>query len=118
MKTKFQAGDLNRVVRFLRPLYTENNNSTENEWTETDCIKAWAYKEDTINRQIKEDMVGEQIVATGQTVFVARWHKTQEVDETWLAEDKFAETRYTIEGVTELGKNQWRVFHCMRKDNL
>lgn len=118
MKTKYQAGDLNRVVQFLMPKRTKNTHSGEMEWTETGAIKAWAYKEDTINRQIKEDMVAEQIVASGQTVFVARWSKTQSVDETWLAADKFAGTRYTIEGVTELGKNQWRVFHCVRKDNL
>lgn len=117
MKTKFQAGDLSRVVHFLRPKRTKNNHSGEMEWTETGCIKAWAYKEDTINRQIKEDMVAEQIVASGQTVFVTRWTATTEVLEDWLAADKFSGTRYTIEGITELNK-QWRVFHCMRKDNL
>lgn len=118
MKTKFQAGDLNRVVQFLRPKRTKNNNSGEMEWTETDCIKAWAWKEDTINRQIKEDLVAEQVVASGQTVFVARWAKTCEVLETWLVSDGFTKIRYTIEGITEVGKSQFRMFHCIRKDNL
>lgn len=117
MKTSYQSGDLNRHLQFLMPKRTKNNHSGEMEWTETGCIKAWAYKEDTINRQIKEDMVAEQIVASGQTVFVTRWGKTREVLETWLVADKFAGTRYTIEGITELDK-QWRVFHCVRKDNL
>lgn len=116
-KTKFQAGDLCRVVHFLQPKRTKNN-SGEMEWTDVGCIKAWAYKEDTINRQIKEDFEAEQIVAVGQTVFVARYNKTREVKETWLALDKFTGVRYTIEGITEVGRKDFRMYHCIRKDNL
>lgn len=116
-KTKFQSGDLCRVVHFLQPKRTKAKGG-EMEWTETDCIKAWVYKEDTINRQIKEDWTAEQVVAVGQTVFVARWPKTKQVLETWLVVDKFTGINYTIEGITEVERKAFRMFHCVRKDNL
>lgn len=116
MKTSYQSGDLDRRIILIDPMLAPQNEYGEFEINGKGCKQVWACKEDTINRQMKEDMIGEQIVAHGQTTFVMRYCGS--VEETWLVAERRTGIRYTIEGKTELGRNQWTVLHCVRKDNL
>jgi len=115
MKTSYQSGDLDRRIILIDPTVARDEYGGF-EITGKGCLHVWACKEDTINRQMKEDMIGEQIVAHGQTVFVIRYRAN--IDETWLVAEARTNLRYTIEGKTELGRGQWTVLHCVRKDNL
>ena len=115
MKKAYFAGDLDRQITLIDPVVSQNEYGGV-ETTGKGCTTVWACKEDTINRQIKESMVAEQIVAEGQTVFVIRYNKC--VDETWFVVEKRTGLKYVVEGKTEMGRNHWTVLHCVRKDNL
>ena len=115
MKTRYQPGDLDRVIILVDPTVARDEYGGFS-ITGNSCVRVWACKEDTVNRQMKEDMVAEQIVAHGQTVFVIRYKKY--IDETWTIVDPATDLKYTIEGKTEIGRHQWTALHCMRKDNL